>query len=234
MPLLMYGFNHFKLLIVVLIFSACKKKEPQAPVVEDCASAYTHLSEDVKQINYKVGTYWIMYDSVSKKIDSLVVSSNSGIFLMEYLVAKLQCPPKADRIIHMVDIYDIDSLGKATKSPDEKNYVLILGIESEEVVIHGFPRSYPYSTPDISPVLIYIDYNSTIYPQTSYYPAISKLDSVFIVNRYYTKVIKSSRGNKGKLDYYFNVGSGFLKFQSIDSNGVELFNRVLLRNKILK
>lgn len=230
----MFRFNQVKLLAVVLIFSACKKEEPLAPVVVDCSSAYTHLSEDVKQINYKVGTYWIMYDSVSKKIDSLVVSSNHGVYLMEYPKNKGQCQPKADRIVHMIDIYNIDSLGHATKISIEKNYVFILGIESDEVVIHGFPRSYPYSTPDISPVLIYIDYNSTIYPQTSYYPAISKLDSVFIVNRYYTKVIKSSRGNKGKLDYYFNVGSGFLKFQSIDSNGVELFNRVLLRNKILK
>jgi hypothetical protein len=230
----MFRFNQVKLLAVVLIFSACKKEEPQTFVVEDCSSAYTHLSEDVKQINYKVGTYWIMYDSVSKKIDSLVVSSNHGVNLMEYPTNKGQCQPKADRIVHGVTIYNYDSLGKSTKCPDEKNYVLLLGIEAKEVVIHGYPNGYPYSTPDISPVLIYIDYSSTALPQTSYYPAISKLDSVYIVNHYYTKVIKASHGLKGKLNYYFNVSSGFLKFQSIDSTGVELFNRVLLRKKILK
>jgi len=229
----MCRFNQVLFLIAVLIFSACKKKESQAPASEDCSSAYKPLSEDVKEINYKPGSYWIMYDSVSKKIDSLVVSSNSGIFLMEYLVAKLQCPPKADRIVHMVDIYNIDSLGKATKSPEEKNYVFILGVESKEVVIHGYPNGYPYSAQGFSPIFIYTDYTLAA-PQSSFYPAFSKLDSIFIVNRYYTKVIKARYGNKGKLDYYFNASTGFLKFQSTDSNGVELYNRVLLRNKIIK
>jgi hypothetical protein len=229
----MFRFNQVKLLAVVLIFSACKKEEPQTFVVEDCSSAYTHLSEDVKQINYKVGTYWIMYDSVSKKIDSLVVSSNHGVYLMEYPTNKGQCQPKADRIVHGVTIYNYDSLGKSIKCPDEKNYVLLLGIEAKEVVIHGYPNGYPYSAQGFSPIFIYSDYTLAT-PQSSFYPAISKLDSIFIVNRYYTKVMKSRYGNKGKLDYYFNVSSGFLKFQSTDSNGVELFNRVLLRNKIFK
>jgi hypothetical protein len=76
----MCRFNQVLFLLAVLIFSACKKEEPQAPVVEDCSSAYKHLSENVNQINYKPGSYWIIYDSVSKKIDSLVISSNQGVF----------------------------------------------------------------------------------------------------------------------------------------------------------
>jgi hypothetical protein len=152
---------------------------------------------------------------------------------MEYPRPKAQCQPKADRIIHRVDIYNYDSLGKAIKCPDEENYVLLLGIEAKEVVIHGYPNGYPYSAQGFSPIFIYTDYTLAT-PQSSFYPAFSKLDSIFIVNRYFTKVIKARYGNKGKLDYYFNASAGFLKFQSTDSNGVELFNRVLLRNKILK
>ncbi len=217
-------------LVFALILFSCKKKtESVNDISADVPCYYYPLSKDLQKVDYKVGSYWVLFDSIQNRYDSLTVSYNNH-YTQEYPMHKgMSCPNKADRIHHSIDLYYCSPAGSVTKASVNENYVEVLVSENNQSVIHGYPNCYPSTCP----IKIYHNFDSIpndLLDPVSY----SKFDSLPIHQRFYKKVRKLTTGAKAITSYYFNSENGFLRFYASDSTGKVTLNKSLVRQLILK
>jgi hypothetical protein len=225
-------------LLLLLALCGCKKENPPpAPLPSGenpCITNKRPVSVDVRKTDFKPGTYWVLYDSIAGTYDSLLIKENLHSYA-EYPHAKGQACSWADRIQHTLLQYQYASSG--TPSLVTGQYLYFLS-EEKAITLNGTITNFPYPGP-----MIYYDFDTE---PRSYFP-VTRLDSIFVLNRYVKRVIKSigpirykSANSSAEVSdhsiyhHYFNADIGFLKAISYDSNQVMLSNKVLVRYSILK
>jgi hypothetical protein len=230
----------FLVFFSLFVFSACKKVDTGTPQMstepsqEECLNRKRLISEDIKQADFKPGTYWILFDSITSGLDSISVKSNRH-FVLEYPKPKGQCQAFADEIILNFDHYSY-SFGSSPSvvTPSVYSYMVC---SDEMIVINGYPNNYPWGGPKIY-------YNFDIVPKELI--ALKTIDSLFVYDTYYKRIINtigpvrfynpnSSETNPNyTYHHYFNVAFGFLKIKIFDSQNTMLANKVLIRSKIVR
>ena len=222
----------------MLVLTSCKKENPEpAPLPsgpDPCFTNKVPVSADLKKAAFNPGTYWVLYDSIAATYDSLLVKDTTLTYA-QYPHSKGQTCSWADRIIVALTQYRYAASG--TPSLVTGEYLCIIS-EKQTINLNGYITNFPVTGP-----MIYYDFDSEPKP---YFP-ITRLDSIFILNRYMKRVIKSigpiryesSSGSAPMSDrsiyhHYFNTDIGFLKVVRYDSSQVLLSSKALVRYNLAK
>ncbi|MCD6069452.1 MAG: hypothetical protein K0S33_4278 [Bacteroidetes bacterium] len=215
----------FSIYILFLVF-ACKKEEPKKPVSSSGMSHggpcpggyyYHHHSSDVTKQKFRPNSWWVYEDSVSIQSDSCYVSSVIGEGSAQI------------GLCHIHETYSY-SLQHTTNRTDRIYLV--------DEQIHSLSGSIDFLY--ISPFYYNFDrvsYTAALYtgvllqqPDT-----ILKVDSMFVYDRYYKKVVISKVRHAPTEDslktvYYTNSDFGLLRKDVFNTNGT-LKHKWLLKNK---
>ena len=204
-------------LILIVILSSCRDNEYKPNPCPNSNSKDTVYisSSDLQNCKYKTGTYWVFVDSVTNIYDSVaVISFNQGVLNHE-------CNPK----------YEFHSF-KTLSSYSAKSIDYLVyngGIFKDRTKVPNLGTSvYAFS-------MIYMDYNSA-----SSFPncLIERLDSIFIYDQYYKKVLrveveKDPTENQNKSVYFMNSEFGFLR-HDIYRNDILTSQKLLMRKEVIR
>lgn len=173
------------------------------------------ITPDLLNCCYKTNSYWVYIDSVSNNIDSVYVVNYDHYFHEHYVTDHTS--------------YDVEYYIFTTESS------FSLRTTNFKITIDYIDKQY--SDTD-SHTTIYRDYDNTTaaYPGGGY--KFEHLDSAFIYNRYYYRVLKIEIEQDGNEDYnksiYFtNSDYGILR-HDVYSDSVMLSSKVLMRNNIVR
>lgn len=235
----MFNFNSMKRQISIflgfLICLSCKKSPPLPPPAPlDCSDFYSHLTSDISKVDFKPGTYWVLYDSIKGVFDSVSVVFNQQ-YVQEYPWVKNEdCQRKSDVIVHLLNEY----IYSATGSPSltTKGEFASMNSSSDRVLLQNF-GNINCSQYNNCGTYVYFDYQTANTAWNA--DLINKPDSVLIYNKYFKRVInyeypKNFVPSSGKKMYFFNSDVGFLKIKLFDTSNVLISNEVLIRYKIVK
>lgn len=202
------------LLYVGLVFltglSSCKKDNDNSGH-NQCGDKFTSYitSTDLQNFRYKTGSYWIFIDSVDNAFDSISVNHFNQNFINDICGNSYE--------IHSFQTF-------SSYNSDLIAYVVVAG-----GLFKGFD-----GTPN-SGTQIYDDYNTTT-SITNY--QVEKLDSVFIFNMLYHKVLRVNvendpTENHKRSIYYINSEFGFLR-HDIYLGNILISKKILMRRNIIR
>lgn len=204
-----------QLCLCLFIFAAlisCKKEEQ--PYI-NTYSDYNHIliaSDDLLNCCYKTNTYWIYIDSMSNIIDSIYISSHKKDSSM------------AHEIQSKYELHRYTT--KSSQTLETKDYV---------VVYTGLFIGYTGEIWNDTVTSIYGDYDNV---DTWANLEMERLDSTYIFNQYYNRVLRvivenDNTENYNKSIYYVNSDYGILKHEIFDDT-VLISQKVLMRKNIIR
>lgn len=214
---------------------SCEKdKGPAQAQPPDCSAYQTHLSADIQKVNFKPGTYWVLYDSIANKYDSVAVAYNQQ-FVQEYnWNMSPRCLKTADVVQHLLNEYTYTAGGTPTLT-SVGEFGIMKCLDSH-VLLQKLSEinCANYNNCGTS---VYYDYEAAgNAPEAQF---ITRYDSFFVYNTWFKKVMKTSYPlnyvpGYGKREYLFNTEVGFLKLKLYDNGGTLNYNAVLVRQHLVK
>ena len=194
-------------LLSVFSFSSCRN-ESESPGPCSGSSTTTYITaSDLLNCRYKTGTYWVYIDSITNLIDSVNIQSYNQNFISD--------PCNNSYETHFYTTVSYPSM-------KTHSYIVVAGGLFKD------PTGVNTGTE------IYDDYYSPTYFYLS-----THFDSIFVFNQYYqnvaqTIITKDPTENNSKTVYYINSEFGFLRTDIIDSNGITISEKLLIRKNILR
>lgn len=171
------------------------------------------ITPDLLKCCFKTNSYWVYIDSVSNNIDSIYVVEYNHFY--------------EERYVTEYTTYDDEKFDFSTYSSSSLESAKFRVVNS--ILIKFAPAPYP-------PTTIYADYNN--YSNTNHGYVFERLDSTFVYDRYYYRVLKIVVNEDGTEDlnksiYYSNSDYGILR-HDIYSDTVLLSRKVLMRKNIVR
>ena len=201
------------ILLFYIGFIACQKPGPgmKGP---NCGEPqnYYNPSAELVSASFHEGTFWIYLDSVSLTYDSALVTQFSDALSKTHPEGCDNFQQIHYRIMHW------------PSGPEEDFYVFFSGIKKEPTCYDCGVKVYiPFGTNEDEP---------SKYSRTYY-------DSLFVYDRYYKKVEKSTVNDDpteshNKVVYYMNSEIGFLRKDVFYSNNSLLSKKLLVRKNMVK
>ena len=168
------------------------------------------INDDLLNFCFKEDTYWVYIDSASNTIDSVFVYEHDHFYRRHY---------HTDYSDYKVEYFTFST--RSSLNPASVNY---------EVINSGATQLNSLST-------IYSDYDNTPDGWTGRGGnTFTHLDSIFVYDQYYYRVLKrespdDTSGNYNKNIYYTNAEYGILR-QEIYSDSILTDNKILMRKNI--
>ncbi|MBP7809789.1 MAG: hypothetical protein KA163_10885 [Bacteroidia bacterium] len=201
------------ILVTFILLSSCAKKDRDDGLGSDACNIPINTpisSTDLLKADFKTGSYWIFLDSISLTYDSAIVIQESN----DYQHTSGFCENQKNQII----TYKI-------------KYFPSLVIEDYRIGgdLAGITKT-PYTT-------VYIEFNQPQTPSSQY--SFVYYDSLFIYDRYYYRVEKSTitqdvTENNNTVIYYMNSDLGFLRKDIINTSSAVISKKFLIRKNIIK
>jgi len=209
----------FSIVPILLLLMSCNRENDFNKWGDPCYSNTDTVymsSADMQYCRYKTGTYWIFIDSVTNRYDSVaVVSFNQGFG-----------GPLCDKSLFETHTFKTHS-SYSSKSIDYLVYNWGIFKNLNKFADIGV------SVTSIS--LIYIDFDRAV---SSSNCLIERLDSAYIYDQYYKKVLRveikeDCTENNNKSVYFMNSEFGFLRHNIYEKN-VLISQKVLMRKRIVR
>jgi hypothetical protein len=197
-------------LILLTVLFSCNKEDDNSGH-NPCSDKFTAYisSTDLQNCKYKTNSYWVFVDSVNNNFDSLSIESFNKDFI-------------EDICGNSYEIHSFETI--SFNSSELTDYVVVAG---------GLFKDFD-GTPN-SGTQIYDDFSTTT-SMTNY--QIEKLDSLFIYDQYYKKVLRveienDHTENNNKSIYFINSKFGFLR-HDIYSDNILTSKKILIRKNIVR
>lgn len=198
------------LIILGFVLVSCDKEDENSGH-NPCGDKFTAdiTSTDLQNCMYKTNSYWVYIDSVNNTIDSVSVENFNRGFI-------------EDICGNSYEIHSFKTI--SSNSSESTDYVVVAG---------GLFKDFD-GTPN-SGTQIYDDFSTTT-SMTNY--QIEKLDSLFIFDQFYEKVLRveienDHTENNNKSIYFINSEFGFLR-HDIYSENILILRKILMRKNIVR
>jgi len=203
------------LFLCLFIFAAlisCKKEEQPSANPYSYYQLYSITSDDLINCCYKTNTYWIYIDSMTNIIDSIYISSHKKDSSYHH---EFQAKHELHRYFT-----------KSSHSLETKEYV---------VVYTGLFIGYTGQIWNDTVTCIYGDFDEV---DSWSKPEIERIDSIYIYNQYYNRVLRvevenDNTENYNKSIYYTNSKYGILR-HDIYEDTILISSKVLMRKNIIR
>ena len=171
------------------------------------------ISDDLLNCCYKKKSYWVYIDSVSNNTDSIYVVDYDHYFNEHYVTDHTS--------------YDVEYFKFYTNSSSNTEAATYEIVTNSLVKIKSGTNHH---------TIVYHDYDNTNDGDSSQGYIFEHLDSVYIYDRYYYRVLKAEvledeNENNNKSIYFTNSEYGILR-HDIYSDSILLSQKVLMRKKI--